>query len=127
MIRVAIAEDHAEMRTALRLLMRLSNNIELVCEPCDGQEAIECLERFHPDVMVMDIRMPILDGLAATKLIRKLGFETPVLLISSYTGGYIIMKAREAGAQGYVPKDDIGKLLLPAIQTVHAGETFFIE
>src|ERR1044071_5957414 len=109
MIRVAIAEDHPEMRTALRLLMKLSESMELICEPCDGQEALDCLRNLKPDILVMDIRMPVMDGLTTTKLIRKLGFETPVLLISSYRGAYIVQKAREVGAQGYVPKDDIAR------------------
>ena len=127
MIRVALAEDHAEMRTALRLLLSLSNNIKLICEPCDGQEAMDCVTRLRPDVLVMDIRMPVLDGLAATKLIRKLGFDTPVIIISSHRGGYIVMKAREAGAEGYIPKEEIAQYLLHAIESVHDGETFFIE
>ena len=127
MIRVAIAEDHAEMRSALRLLMGLSKNMKLICEPSDGQEAVDCMKSLQPDVLVMDIRMPVLDGLATTRLIRKLGFKTPIVLISSYRGGYIVTKAREAGAQGFVPKDDIAKNLPPAIEAVYRGETYFIE
>src|SRR5690349_12735048 len=106
MIRVAIAEDHPDMRTALRLLMGLSKNMELICECGNGEEALDCLKNLQPDVLVMDIHMPIMDGLATTKLMRKLGYETRVLLMSFYTGENIVRKTREAGAQGFVPKDD---------------------
>ena len=127
MIRVAFADDHAEMRTALRLVLRRSPGMELICEACDGQEALECVHRLRPDVLVMDIWMPVEDGLAATELIRELTVHTRVLLISSNLGSFVARKAREAGARGFVPKDELAKLLIPGIEAVHRGETFFLE
>lgn len=126
MIRVAFAEDHAEMRTALRLVLQRSKDIEVVCEACDGREALDCVNRLHPDVLVMDIWMPVLDGLASTKMIRDMSVDTRVLLISLNLGEYITMKAREAGAHGFLPKDNIAELLVPAIEAIHRGETFFL-
>src|SRR5574341_1125538 len=72
MIRVALADDHAEMRVTLRLLLSLSKDIELVCEASNGQAAVDCVKRLQPDVLVMDINMPIMDGFAATKQIMNL-------------------------------------------------------
>ena len=127
MIRVAIADDHPEMRVTLRLLLSLSKVIEIVCVTSNGQEAVDCVQRLQPDVLVMDIHMPVLDGFAATKQINDLSVPTRVILISTYTGNFIARQAAAAGAQAFVPKDEVGKSLLPAIETVHGGETFFIE
>lgn len=126
MIHVAIADDHPEMRVALRLCVKLSEDLELVCEAVNGQEALDCVRRLQPDVLVMDIRMPVLDGLAATKQIIDLGVRTRVILISAQIGSFIAMQAAAAGAQGFVPKDDVAASLLQAIEAVHRGDTFFV-
>ena len=127
MIRVALCEDHREMRLSLRLLLKLSRDIELVCEASDGQEAVDCVKRLQPDVLVMDIRMSELDGFAATQQITDLSLRTRVILISGDIGKYVAERAAAVGAQGFLPKDDVGKLLLSAIEAVHAGETFFVK
>ena len=114
------------MRLALRLLLKLFAEIELVCEAADGQQALECVQRLQPDVLVMDIRMPRLDGLAATRKLAELGAQTRVILVSSFVGGYVVMQASAAGAQGYIPKDQVARDLLPAIRAVHLGETYFM-
>ena len=127
MIRVAIADDHPEMRVALRLLLSISKEIEIVCVTSNGQEAVDCVKRLQPDVLVMDIHMPVLDGFAATKQIRDLAIPTRIILISTDTEIYFARKAADVGAQGFVPKDDVAKSLLPAIETVHRGGQFFME
>ena len=127
MIRVALSDDSPEMRVTLRLLLGLSKNIELVCETSNGQEAVDCVKSFQPDVLVMDIRMPILNGFEATKEIVDLGLPTRVILISSDLGSLIARKAATVGAKGFVPKDDVVELLELAIETVHRGEQFFIK
>src|SRR6266540_6856979 len=116
MIRVALADDHAEMRVALRLLLSLSNEIELVCIINNGEEAVDCVKRLQPDVLVMDIHMPVLDGLAATKQITDLSVPTRVILISTETGSFIVRQAVAVGAQGFVPKDEVARSLLLAIE-----------
>ena len=127
MIRVAIADDHPELRLALRLLLRMNKKIEIVCEAGNGQEAVDCVKNFQPDVLVMDIDMPILDGFQATKQIADLSNLTRVILISAYRGIMITRNAAEIGAHGFVPKDDIAESLFTAIERVHRGEEFFIE
>jgi DNA-binding NarL/FixJ family response regulator len=127
MIRVALADDHAEMRVTLRLLLSLSKDIELVCEASNGQEAVDCVKRLQPDVLVMDIHMPILDGFAATKQIINLSIPTHVILISTKRGSFIARQAAAVGAKGFVPKDDGAKLLVPAIEAAYRGESFFVE
>jgi DNA-binding NarL/FixJ family response regulator len=127
MIRVALCEDHPEMRVALRLLLKLFKDLELVCETSNGREAVECVKRLQPDVLVMDIRMPELDGFAATQQITDLSLPTRVILISTDIGTFIARHAAAVGAKGYLPKDDVGTLLLSAIEAVHRGETFFVE
>jgi DNA-binding NarL/FixJ family response regulator len=127
MIRVALVEDHREMLLALRLLLKLSMDIELVGEASNGQEAVDCVKRLQPDVLVMDIRMPVLDGFAATQQLADLSLPTRVILISTEIGEYIARRAAAVGAKGFVPKDNVGTLLLSAIEAVYAGETVFVE
>jgi DNA-binding NarL/FixJ family response regulator len=127
MIRVALADDSAEMRVALRLLLNLSTTVEVICESSNGQEAVDCVKRLQPDVLVMDIHMPVLDGLAATQQITDLSVSTRVILISANIGKAVAREAAQVGAKGFVPKDDVAKLLNSAIEAVHAGETFFME
>ncbi len=127
MIRVAIADDHPELRLALRLLLRMNKDIEIVCEAGNGQEAVDCVKRLQPDVLVMDINMPVLDGFGAVEQIAHLSVPTQVILMSTYRGHFIAMQAAAVGAKGFVPKDDAAELLLKAIETVHRGEVFFME
>ena len=127
MIRVALADDHPELRLALRLLLRLSNEMELVCETSNGQQALDCVISLQPDVLVIDIQMPVLDGFAATKQIVDSALRTRVLIISLTRGSFIARKAADAGAKGFLAKDDLATYLLPAIEAVHRGELFFKE
>jgi DNA-binding NarL/FixJ family response regulator len=127
MIRVAIADDHKELRLALHLLLKISRDIEVVCEASNGQEAVDCVKRLRPDVLVMDIHMPLLNGFEATKQITDLSVPTRVILISTYRGIIIARNVAAVGARGFVPKDLLAELLFAAIETVHRGEPFFVE
>jgi len=127
MIRVAIAEDHPEMRVALRLLIRLFSDMELVCVTSNGQEAIDCVKRLQPNVLVMDIYMPEGNGFDVTKELVELAVPTRVILISLQRGWFITKQAVDVGAQGFLPKDDLVTLLRPALEAVARGETFFVE
>lgn len=127
MIRVAIADDHPEMKLALRLLLKLSEEMKLVVEMSSGRDALNCIPSLRPDVLVMDIRLPEMNGLEASRQIISLGIKTRVILMSSSGGSLIVRQAIEAGAMGFVPKDDVAALLLVAVEKVYRGETFFVE
>ena len=125
MIRVAISDDHPELRLALRLLLNLSKIIEIVCETSNGEEAVDCVKRLQPDVLVMDIHMPVLNGFEATRQIVDLSLPTRVILISTDRERFIARRAAAIGAKGFLAKDDLPKFLLQTIEAVHRGELFF--
>jgi DNA-binding NarL/FixJ family response regulator len=125
MIRVAIADDHPELRLALRLMLHLSKEIAVVCEKGNGQEAVDCVKQLQPDVLAMDIQMPVLNGFEATRQIVQLAVPTRVILISSHHERFFVREAAEAGAKGFVLKDDVPRFLLRAIEVVHRGELYF--
>ncbi len=127
MIRVAIAEPHPEMRSAIRLLLGLSSNMEVVFEAENGQQAIEYVEQHQPDVLVMDILVPVLNGLSATRQINDLLLLTRVILISSLTRYGVVEGAMAAGAHGFVPKEELVAMLPEAIETVYQGGRYFSE
>ena len=127
MIRVAITEDHPDMRDALRMLLSQSKDIEVVYETDNGQETVDSVKRIQPDVLVMAINIPGINGFTATKQIAGLPVPTRVILISLDNGSFIARQAAEVGAQGFVAKEDAARQLLSAIKTVYQGETYFLE
>lgn len=127
MIRVALVEGHPHLRKLLRLLLHLAPDIELVFEAADSAEAIQCVRDFEPDVLVMDLREPASYDLNAAKQIAELSIGTQMILIAFHRGSTVVKRAAEAGASGFLPKDEVGKSLLEAIQSVYHGQTFFVE
>ena len=95
LIRVALADDHPLVRATLRRLLSLRKDIELVCEAVNGQEAVDCVNRFNPDVLVMDISMPVMDGFEATQQIVTLKVHTQIILISLDTEHIFVSKANQ--------------------------------
>lgn len=127
MIRVAITDDNPKILSTLRLLLGFSKKIQLVCETNNGQEAVDCARRLHPDVLVMDVHMPVLDGFAAVKKIQAVADSTRVILMSLDTDHVTARQAAAVGAKGFLPKDEAARQLLQAIESVSRGETFFVE
>lgn len=124
-IRVLLADDHVLLRQALRLLLELHDEIEVVGEVKNGREAVESAERLQPDVILMDMRMPGLNGIEATRQIRKRCPNTRVLIVTGIVEDDQILEALQAGASGYVVKQsDINELLV-AIQAVARGNPYF--
>jgi two-component system response regulator NreC len=124
-IRILIADDHAVLRQALRLLLEVHDEVEVVGDASNGREAMDAAERLQPDVVLMDMVMPGLNGLEATRQIRRRLPKTRVLILTGYMEDEQIVAALRAGAAGYVvKKSDVTELLL-GIQAVHRGNTYF--
>lgn len=121
-IDVLIADDHPVVRQGLRTFLELQEEVEIIGEAADGAEAVELAERLVPDVVLMDLVMPDLDGIEATRRIRSTSPSTQVIVLTSYAEDEKIFPAIKAGAAGYLLKDVEPQQLLEAIRRVHRGE-----
>jgi DNA-binding NarL/FixJ family response regulator len=123
--KILIADDHEVVRKGLRSLLEHEPALEVVGEACNGREAVEKASTNHPDVVVLDIGMPELNGLEATRRIVKAAPRTEVLILTVYDSEEVIREVLRAGARGYVLKSDAGRLLLTAVEAVAAHKPFF--
>jgi len=123
-IRVLIADDHAVVRRGLRLFLDLQDDIEVVAEAADGAEAARLAEAAEPDVLVMDLAMPGVDGIEATQLVREAHPATRIVMLSSFVDERVVPALR-AGADGYLTKDAEPDRLADAIRQIHRGEPVF--
>ena len=124
MIHVLIAEDHLMVRAGIRALLEKAGDMHVVAEASNGQEAVELTAKHIPDVLVMDIMMPRLNGIQAAESIRKLKLSTHILLLSMYSDEGLIYQALQSGVKGYVLKSSVSDELLWAVRTVASGKTF---
>ncbi len=124
MIRVAIAEDHHLVRDGIRALLERASDIEVVGEAIDGLEAVALVEKEQPDVVVMDLTMPGLNGIEATVRIGSSNGRTEVVILSMHADPALIRKAMQAGAKAYVLKGSVTEELLLAVRTAHQGATY---
>ena len=122
-IRVLIADDQRVVRDGLSMLVALIDDVEVVGAACDGAEAVRLAEASHADVVLMDLRMPDLDGIAATALLRERIPSVRVLVLTTYADTDAIVPALRAGARGYLTKDASAEEIETAIRAVHAGQT----
>ena len=123
-IRILVVDDHAIMRDGIRALLDLQDDIEIVGEASDGKEAIVKAEELKPNVVVMDIAMPTMDGLEATRRITKRNPEVKVLVLTQHDNREYVLSAIKAGVAGYVPKRALGSELESAIRAVHQGDSY---
>ena len=123
-IKVLIVDDHTIMRDGIRALLSVNNDIEIVGEASDGKEAIAKANKLNPDVILMDIAMPIMDGLEATRRIKKDNRGIKILALTQYENKEYILSVIKSKADGYVPKRALGSELIAAIRAVHKGESF---
>ena len=121
-IRVLVADDQSMVRAGFRMLLSGERDIEVVAEASNGLEAVDKAARFHPTVVLMDIRMPELDGLQATRRILAADDAARVLILTTFDLEEYIYEALRAGASGFVLKDDPPEQLIAAIRTVAAGD-----
>ena len=123
-ITVLIADDHEVVREGLRLALLRSPHIRVVGEAPDGETAVALAERRKPDVVIMDLRMPQMDGIEATEEIASRAPDTRVLVFTAYSERALLQRGLESGARGYILKEAPHETLLRAIEKVAAGETF---
>lgn len=123
MIRVALVEDQTIVRQGLRSLLGLNPDIVIVAEASDGEEAVEVIERETPDVVLLDLRMPRLDGLGVLQRLRERGTSRPTLILTTFDDDTMLFEAVRAGAKGWLLKDVSLERLTDAIRTVAAGGT----
>jgi DNA-binding NarL/FixJ family response regulator len=122
---VFIADDHAIFREGLRLLLQAEENIEVVGEAANGHQAVAEVARLWPDVVLMDLAMPLLNGIEATRRITFEPSSTKVLVLSSYSDDQHVQLALDAGAAGYVMKETASHELVHAIHQAKSGNAFF--
>jgi DNA-binding NarL/FixJ family response regulator len=123
-IKIMIAEDQRIVREGLRALLEDESEVEIVGEAADGRQACDLFARLRPDVTLMDLQMPVMDGPAATACIREQAPDAKILVLTTYATDEFIFKAIRAGAQGYALKDASTDELLAAIHAVHQGQTW---
>ena len=121
-IRVLIADDHFVVRMGLLGVVNTEPDMEVVGEAADGVQVVELFRKLNPDLLLMDLRMPVKDGVAATREIKSSHPNARVLMLTTYDGDTDIHRAMQAGAQGYVLKNSTGDKLIPALRAVASGE-----
>jgi len=124
-ITVLLAEDHTIVRQGLRLLVEADGDIKIAGEAKTGREAVQMTRDLHPEVIVMDIAMPLLNGLEATRQILKTFPGTKILILSAHSDPEYVEQVVKAGALGYLVKQSSGDVLAKAIRELHQGRTFF--
>ena len=124
MITVILADDHTVLRDGLRFLLEAAGDIQIISMAANGQEAVEQATLHCPDVIVMDISMPIMSGIEATRHICKVCENTKVAILSMHHTTEYIQRALEAGAVGYLLKDSAGAELVAAIRALYDGKRY---
>lgn len=120
-IRVLLADDHPSFREGLERLLREEADVEVVGQASDGQEAVDMARNLHPDVVILDVSMPKLNGVEATKQIKEACPETSILILSAYDNNPYVLSAIEYGADGYLLKSARYQEVITAIRAVHGG------
>ena len=127
MIRVLLADDHSIVREGLRRIVEESGDIEVVAEASDGREAVLLVRKEQPDVAVIDISMPVLDGLEVITQIKGENPHTPILVLTMHEEDQYVVRAIETGAMGYITKQSAPEQLVKAIRKVHSGSLYLTD
>lgn len=124
-IRIALADDQPLFSAGLKMILRSQPDMDLVGEAANGEKAVELVQETCPDVLLMDIRMPVMDGITATRTILEKPNETPtkIIVLTTIQHDEAVVRAIQAGAAGFLTKDTTPDFLLAAIRTVHTGHS----
>jgi DNA-binding NarL/FixJ family response regulator len=122
LIRILTVDDHPLLRKGIAALVNAEPDLKLVAEASNGREAIDAFRSHQPDVTLMDLQMPGVDGLEAIDAIRREFPEARIIVLTTYSGDTQVLRALKAGARGYILKGHVHKELLDAIRAVHAGQ-----
>ena len=122
-ITVLIADDHLVVREGLAALVGLENDLQIVAQAADGDEAVKLFDELRPQISLIDLNMPVLDGTATITKIRRLDRQAKIIVLTTFDGDEDIYRALRAGASGYLLKDVLPDVLLDTIRRVHAGKT----
>lgn len=125
-IRVVVADDHPVVRGMVRSALQQHPHFEVVGEAEDGAEAIEEVKRVRPDVVVLNVTMPRVNGFEAAREIRKQIPKTAIVILSSHADKYFVEEAKKIGVRAYVPKSKIGQALVGALEAAVKGEDFIV-
>jgi DNA-binding NarL/FixJ family response regulator len=123
-IRIVLAENHMIVREGLRSLMESTGNVEVVGEAEDGQIAVRLTQELCPDIVIMDVSMPVMDGIQATRQIKEKVSDVRVIMLTMHSGEMYVQQALQAGASGYLVKDTAAQILMEAVQAVMDGEMY---
>lgn len=126
-ITVLIADDHAVVRDGLRLLLENQSDIRVIGEVADGREAVEAAIRLKPDVVLMDLAMPLLNGTDATAQIMEKQETAKIVMLSMHSTVEHVFRALQAGAQGYLRKESAGNEVVDAVRMVHSGRRYLSQ
>jgi DNA-binding NarL/FixJ family response regulator len=124
-LRILIADDHETVRKGVCAILTAHENIQICGEASNGEQAVQMAFELKPDLIVLDLSMPLLDGFSAAKQIRKILPSVPILIFSMQNGQRVAREAQLAGAQGFISKSEAGQVLLEAISALMNGQTFF--
>ena len=124
-MKILLADDHKVLRSGLRRILEEQTDLEVVGEAADGREAVELAGQLHPDIVVMDIGMPKMNGMEATRQIMQRNPKLNVLILSMYSDENYVVQTLRAGARGYLLKDSAEDELIYAVRTVNSGVPYF--
>jgi DNA-binding NarL/FixJ family response regulator len=124
-LKVLIADDHEIVRQGMRSMLEAQRECQVVGEAADGRQAVTLTKELNPDVVILDIGMPTLNGLEATRQILKMRPQTKVLILTMHESDSVIREVLDAGARGYILKTDAGRDLVTAVDSLRRNKTFF--
>jgi DNA-binding NarL/FixJ family response regulator len=124
-LRILIADDHYVVRAGLRALLESRAGWEVCAEATNGREAVEKAAKLRPEIAVVDISMPLLNGIEVVRQVRKVAPETQILILTMHESDDLVQQVVEAGARGYILKDDADRVLLAAVDALRRNKTYF--